>query len=128
MMKQPNNRNNYSIASESNSHIRVSYTTREIPRSPIARKSVVMGTVWLFKPSSTHTFQQLCTSRMVERFGKDETNWEHVELDFISEDEELAIPQTSTETNCELMSDGSEEPTLSSYEIERQRRIEENRL
>lgn len=44
------------------------------------RKSVVMGTVWVFKPTETYTFDKLCISRMVERFGKDDGNWEHIEL------------------------------------------------
>jgi hypothetical protein len=41
-----------------------------------------MGTVWVFKPTESFSFSQLCTSRMVERFGKDDNNWEHIELDF----------------------------------------------
>jgi hypothetical protein len=40
-----------------------------------------MGTVWVFKPTDSFRFDQLCISRMVERFGKDDGNWEHIELD-----------------------------------------------
>lgn len=47
------------------------------------RKSVVMGTVWVFKPTEAFRFDQLCISRMVERFGKDDGNWEHIELDLL---------------------------------------------
>lgn len=39
-----------------------------------------MGTVWVFKPTETYAFDKLCISRMVERFGKDDGNWEHIEL------------------------------------------------
>ena len=44
-----------------------------------------MGTVWVFKPTDHYRFDQLCMSRMVERFGRDDTNWIQVELDFISQ-------------------------------------------
>lgn len=61
-------------------------TKHGIPSSAIMRKSVVMGTVWVFKPTEKYKFEQLCTSRMVERFGRDESNWEHVCL-ILSEEE-----------------------------------------
>jgi len=51
-----------------------------IPHSAIARNSRVMGTVWTFKLSHQYTFQLLCISRMIERFGQDDCNWLHVEL------------------------------------------------
>lgn len=51
-----------------------------VPSSAIMRKSVVMGTVWVFKPTEDYGFDKLCISRMVERFGKDDGNWEHIEL------------------------------------------------
>lgn len=41
-----------------------------------------MGTVWVFKPTPAYKFSQLCISRMVERFGQDDHNWEHIELKF----------------------------------------------
>ena len=50
-----------------------------------------MGTVWVFKPTDHYRFDQLCMSRMVERFGRDDTNWIQVELDFISQYEVTAI-------------------------------------
>jgi hypothetical protein len=56
--------------------------TRGIPSSAIMRKSVVMGTVWIFKPTRAYKFSKLCISRMVERFGKDDCNWEHIDLTF----------------------------------------------
>lgn len=40
-----------------------------------------MGTVWVFKPTDEYHFKDLCISRMVERFGKDESNWEHIEFE-----------------------------------------------
>lgn len=64
--------------------VRTRHVIRGIPSSAIARKSVVMGTVWIFKPTEKYSFQQLCVSRMVERFGRDEANWEQVELDFLT--------------------------------------------
>ena len=53
---------------------------RGVPSSAVTRKSVVMGTVWVFRPTETHSFDKLCVSRMVERFGKDDGNWEHIYL------------------------------------------------
>jgi hypothetical protein len=58
-------------------------TLHGVPSSAIMRKSVVMGTVWVFKPTESFRFDQLCISRMVERFGKDDGNWEHIELDLL---------------------------------------------
>ncbi|KAI9501531.1 hypothetical protein BX070DRAFT_37661 [Coemansia spiralis] len=54
---------------------------REVPVSPIARKSVVMGSVWTFGRHPAQTFPHLCMSRMVERFGRDESNWEQIDVD-----------------------------------------------
>lgn len=45
-----------------------------------------MGTVWVFKPTREHTFADLCVSRMVERFGRDDANWEEVRLEFMSKE------------------------------------------
>lgn len=39
-----------------------------------------MGTVWTFKLSHQYSFQLLCIGRMIERFGRDDCNWLHVEL------------------------------------------------
>ncbi|CAG8718088.1 6471_t:CDS:10, partial [Cetraspora pellucida] len=40
-------------------YVTFSSKLREIPILPIARKSVVMGTTWTFKPTSKHNFVQL---------------------------------------------------------------------
>ncbi|KAJ1797230.1 hypothetical protein LPJ59_003269 [Coemansia sp. RSA 2399] len=61
----------------------VSRSLREVPLSPIARKSVVMGSVWTFGRHPAHPFPQLCMSRMVERFGRDGSNWEYVDVALI---------------------------------------------
>lgn len=71
------------IDSEHNENVRIKHILHGVPSSAIARKSVVMGTVWIFKPTEKYSFSDLCTSRMVERFGKDESNWEHVQLKFM---------------------------------------------
>ncbi|KAG2182150.1 hypothetical protein INT43_007077 [Umbelopsis isabellina] len=118
---------NDTMDSYDGNHIRVTYTTREIPRSPIARKSVVMGTVWIFKPSAKHSFSQLCTSRMVERFGKDESNWEHIEIE-LSSDQNSTDCQPSVYDNHAIQETEADTLLLSNYELERQRRIEENRI
>jgi hypothetical protein len=117
-----------SIASKTKSQMRITYTCREIPRSPIARKSVVMGTVWLFKPSSRHSFAQLCTSRMVERFGKDESNWEHVELEIMSDNGDSSLKTSLANIVADSTIVEDNQSSISSYEIERQKRIDENRL
>lgn len=87
-----------------------------------------MGTVWLFKPSDRHSFEQLCTSRMVERFGKDESNWEHIELEVMTQGDVCNSNESLNNPNCSSMNIESEAITLSNYEIERQKRIDENRL
>ncbi|KAJ2486439.1 hypothetical protein EV174_001104 [Coemansia sp. RSA 2320] len=58
----------------------IARTLREVPASPIERKSVVMGSVWSFDHHLRYSFPQLCMSRMVERFGRDNSNWEHIDL------------------------------------------------
>ncbi|KAI9255496.1 hypothetical protein BY458DRAFT_520176 [Sporodiniella umbellata] len=100
----------------------VKRTMRAVPSSAIMRKSVVMGTVWVFKPTESFRFDQLCISRMVERFGKDDGNWEHIELDLVPQHQnEPSISKTTTlESECE------EENEISEYERERLKRIEEN--
>ncbi|PIA17269.1 hypothetical protein COEREDRAFT_86268 [Coemansia reversa NRRL 1564] len=53
---------------------------REVPASPIERKGVVMGSVWTFEHHPVHSFTHMCMSRMVERFGRDGSNWEQIDL------------------------------------------------
>ncbi|KAI9498996.1 hypothetical protein BDB00DRAFT_753869 [Zychaea mexicana] len=96
-------------------HVRVTRTMRGVPSSAIARKSVVMGTVWVFKPTEHYRFDRLCMSRMVERFGRDDTNWIQIELNFVS----------SYERDKNGKSD-EEGALLSEYEQQRLKRIEEN--
>lgn len=63
-----------------NIKVKVNRNLHGVPSSAIMRKSVVMGTVWVFKPTEAYGFDKLCMSRMVERFGKDDGNWEHIQL------------------------------------------------
>ncbi|CAI2163962.1 8925_t:CDS:10 [Funneliformis geosporum] len=97
---------------------------REIPILPIARKSVVMGTTWTFKPTPIHNFVQLCTSRMVERFGRDFANWEEIRIKFNNME-----PNNTVNVNqlykYEDKAD-SEEEDMPEYERIRQKRIKEN--
>ncbi|KAG9287994.1 hypothetical protein G9A89_017589 [Geosiphon pyriformis] len=105
-------------------NVTFSRTWREIPTVPIARKSVVMGTTWTFKPSPRHDFVLLCTSRMVERFGRDLANWEEIKLNF------NALLKTNHKQDVKLKEDeetlDSELDGLSEYEKIRQKRIQEN--
>ncbi|GES77634.1 methyltransferase domain-containing protein [Rhizophagus clarus] len=100
---------------------------REIPVLPIARKSVVMGTTWTFKPTPTHSFVQLCTSRMVERFGRDFANWEEIQIKFNNlEPNNIANDNSSDKlTKFEDQID-NEEDDMPEYERIRQKRIKEN--
>ncbi|RIA90232.1 hypothetical protein C1645_823641 [Glomus cerebriforme] len=100
---------------------------REIPVLPIARKSVVMGTTWTFKPTSTHSFVQLCTSRMVERFGRDFANWEEIQIKFNNMEANNTANDNSSHklTKSEDQTD-SEEENMPEYERIRQKRIKEN--
>ncbi|KAI8591051.1 hypothetical protein BDZ88DRAFT_450731 [Geranomyces variabilis] len=52
--------------------------SRRVPRTPISRSSVVMGTTWTFQVSATHSLASLAMSRLVERFGTDDMPWEEV--------------------------------------------------
>ncbi|KAG1471652.1 hypothetical protein G6F56_002000 [Rhizopus delemar] len=98
-------------------------TMRGVPSSAIMRKSVVMGTVWVFKPTESFRFDQLCISRMVERFGKDDGNWEHIELDSMDQHpKEQPINKAAMQEDETL----EEEDPMSEYEKERLKRIEEN--
>ncbi|KAJ1669406.1 hypothetical protein EV182_008780, partial [Spiromyces aspiralis] len=60
-----------------------SRAVRPIPHCPIDRRSVVMGSVWTFNVHRKYPFPMLCMSRMVERFGRDDTDWEQVELEVV---------------------------------------------
>ncbi|KAJ1955512.1 hypothetical protein EC988_001841, partial [Linderina pennispora] len=105
---------------------------RAVPVSPIDRKSVVMGSVWTFEPHSLHTFPQLCMSRMVERFGRDNSNWEQIDLALANPRGTMpSVQKTASDSPASPNSSDSEEeePFLSvdSYEKERQRQIERNR-
>ncbi|KAI9265087.1 hypothetical protein BDA99DRAFT_507676 [Phascolomyces articulosus] len=127
-----------SLEEESIDHVRVTRTLRGVPSSAIARKSVVMGTVWVFKPTDYYRFDQLCMSRMVERFGRDDTNWVQIELDFISSYEfHNSLQNQLDESDNERSTSGGgdqeqneneneEENLLSEYEQQRLKRIEEN--
>ncbi|KAJ2868356.1 hypothetical protein GGH94_000196 [Coemansia aciculifera] len=106
---------------------------REVPPSPIERKSVVMGSVWTFDRHHRYTFPQLCMSRMVERFGRDNSNWEHVDL-LLTSNEPAAAAAAAL-----LSSDSDSDDSASSvefqdngtragdYERRRQRQIQQNR-
>ncbi|KAJ1966446.1 hypothetical protein GGI12_000090 [Dipsacomyces acuminosporus] len=73
-------------------------TLRAVPASPIDRNSIVMGSVWTFEPHAVHSFPYLCMSRMVERFGRDNSNWEHINL-------EMAHPANKL-ADCKVRSGG----------------------
>ncbi|KAJ2746554.1 hypothetical protein GGI20_001265 [Coemansia sp. BCRC 34301] len=104
---------------------------REVPVSPIERKSVVMGSVWSFDKHHRHTFPQLCMSRMVERFGRDHSNWEHVDLVLAS----ISITTTSNGSDSDSGSDSSSSDVefqdngtrAGDYERRRLRQIQQNR-
>ncbi|KAG0171140.1 hypothetical protein DFQ30_001412 [Apophysomyces sp. BC1015] len=112
-------------------NVRVTHAVKGVPSSAIARKSVVMGTVWIFKPTENLSFVQLCVSRMVERFGKDESNWEQVHLNFMSSEDLQQLPDlVNTIQDTRQHEDAAMEETdpnpLSEYEQQRLKRIEEN--
>lgn len=108
---------------------------REVPPSPIERKSVVMGSVWTFDAHQRHTFPQLCMSRMVERFGRDQSNWEHTDL--VLHDESTSVDSNmadngegddsaveSEATTIEFRDNGTR---AGDYERNRQKQIRQNR-
>ncbi|KAG0203335.1 hypothetical protein BGX28_004364 [Mortierella sp. GBA30] len=103
--------------------VQISSTLRSIPSCPIERKSVVMGSVWTFKPTEEYDFPTLCVSRMVERFGKNDANWEEFKLDFKCEKSEGAMKKR-TEHTVEALP--PEEEELVSYERDRLQQIQEN--
>ncbi|KAI0244201.1 hypothetical protein L0F63_007215, partial [Massospora cicadina] len=102
--------------------VRIHRRRRAIPTYPIERSSVIMGTVWVFRPNPNYSFEKLCKSRMVERFGRDGTNWEEISLVFpklkdeISDMKAPADPVYTPEENV----------AINSYEKLRERRIREN--
>ncbi|KAJ2817958.1 hypothetical protein GGI24_005244 [Coemansia furcata] len=133
----------YAEHAETDAAVAYERVLREVPPSPIERKSVVMGSVWTFDRHHRYSFPQLCMSRMVERFGRDAANWEHVDL-------ALALASTTTATTAAPSSDdsgsgsGSDSDDESSgsssvefqdnggtragdYERRRQRQIQQNR-
>ncbi|KAJ2283757.1 hypothetical protein GGH14_000632 [Coemansia sp. RSA 370] len=117
-----------------------SRTLREVPPSPIERKGVVMGSVWTFEAHPVFLFSHLCMSRMVQRFGRDESNWEQIDIVLEHADldgdqptnakitgsghsnDELDDGQTDSET--EFPDNGTR---AGGYERERQRQIQQNR-
>ncbi|KAI8090612.1 hypothetical protein BDF21DRAFT_460039 [Thamnidium elegans] len=118
--------------------VKVNRNLHGVPSSAIMRKSVVMGTVWVFKPTEVYGFDKLCISRMVERFGKDDGNWEHIQLILSKETPHHRYDyqtETTGHTSAEKHNpvEGSndqeanqEENPLSEYEQQRLQRIEEN--
>ncbi|KAJ2789108.1 hypothetical protein H4R21_006829, partial [Coemansia helicoidea] len=110
-------------------------TVREVPPSPIERKSVVMGSVWTFERHPDHAFPLLCTSRMVERFGRDGANWEQIDLALgpdgsAGDASSGGAPEPGTDDESQSESD-AEFPNngtrAGGYERERQRQIRLNR-
>ncbi|KAJ2636746.1 hypothetical protein GGF40_002818 [Coemansia sp. RSA 1286] len=118
---------------------------RQVPPSPINRKSVVMGSVWTFERHAVHSFPQLCMSRMVERFGRDFSNWEQVDLELVhlqaasnadgccesmhvdepdNLDDEPSMSDSQGGSDVENLDNGTH---AGEYERERQRQIQENR-
>nr|KAJ3420355.1 hypothetical protein HK105_005779 [Polyrhizophydium stewartii] len=49
-----------------------------VPGCSIERKRVVLGTVWALKVRGPYSLPKLAMSKMIQRFGKDETVWEQV--------------------------------------------------
>ncbi|KAJ2723992.1 hypothetical protein GGI07_002279 [Coemansia sp. Benny D115] len=115
--------------------------TRPVPPSPIERKSVVMGSVWSFNKHLTYTFPQLCMSRMVERFGRDGSNWEEIGLDLKdlhtqTPEHTSDAPQTDEDGNSDSDDEYSSNSDIEhldngthagEYERERLKQIQKNR-
>ncbi|KAG0013046.1 hypothetical protein BGZ80_011319 [Entomortierella chlamydospora] len=111
--------------------VHITSTTRAIPSCPIERKSVVMGSVWTFKPTEEYDFPTLCVSRMVERFGRNDANWEDYKLSFKVEDSPGPSPSPEedktdqwTEHVVDILPPVEEE--MVSYERDRLNQIQEN--
>ncbi|KAJ3155768.1 hypothetical protein HDU86_004237 [Geranomyces michiganensis] len=52
--------------------------SRRVPRAPIERSSVVMGTAWTFRVTANESLARLVMSRLIDRFGKDDMLWEEI--------------------------------------------------
>ncbi|KAG0287040.1 hypothetical protein BGZ96_008984 [Linnemannia gamsii] len=102
----------------------ITSTVRAIPSCPVERKSVVMGSVWTFKPTEEYDFPTLCISRMVERFGRNDANWEEYKLSFKMDNPEEANSEKWTEHAVEILP--PVEDDLVSYERDRLQQIQEN--
>ncbi|CAG8583226.1 2946_t:CDS:10 [Paraglomus brasilianum] len=105
--------------------VNFSRIVREIPSLPIARKSVVMGTTWTFKPTANHDFVLLCTSRMVERFGRDSANWEEIKIEF-NNIEQPTDDNGQPSFVQEIVPMIIEDENIPEYERARLKRIREN--
>ncbi|KAF9366185.1 hypothetical protein BGX34_005534 [Mortierella sp. NVP85] len=105
-------------------NLRITSTTRAVPSCPVERKSVVMGSVWTFKPTKEYDFPTLCVSRMVERFGKNESNWEEFKLEFKLKDPEEVQVEGGIERPIEVLPIVDDE--MVSYERDRLQQIQEN--
>lgn len=104
--------------------VEIMSTVRAIPSCPVERKSVVMGSVWTFKPTEEYDFPTLCVSRMVERFGRNDANWEEYKLSFKMDNPDDAKSEQWTEHAVEILP--PEEDDLVSYERDRLQQIQEN--
>ncbi|KAG0380566.1 hypothetical protein BGX24_007253 [Mortierella sp. AD032] len=105
-------------------NVGITSIVRAIPSCPVERKSVVMGSVWTFKPTEEYDFPTLCISRMVERFGRNDANWEEYKLDFKMDILEVKKTEEWTEHAVEILP--PEEDDLVSYERDRLQQIQEN--
>jgi hypothetical protein len=88
---------NSQISEQIPSNVSAMYTCRRIPSCPIERKSVVLGSIWRFKLSKAFSMPRLVVSKIVERFGKDDTIWEEVCVD-----QKSLIPKHVFSDQCEL--------------------------
>ncbi|KAF9121421.1 hypothetical protein BGW39_010555 [Mortierella sp. 14UC] len=105
-------------------NVGISSIVRAIPSCPVERKSVVMGSVWTFKPTEEYDFPTLCVSRMVERFGRNDANWQEYKLQFKLDNPEEKKPEAWTEHAVEILP--PVEDDLVSYERDRLQQIQEN--
>ncbi|RKP13432.1 hypothetical protein BJ684DRAFT_16167 [Piptocephalis cylindrospora] len=115
-------------------------TERTIPVAPIDRKSVAMGSVWVFLPHDRYGFVDQCVSRIVERFGRDNARWSRMDIavemdlteapDLLNDTNALngqLTPEGSDATMIDVVGIDEEDPLEGpTYEMERKRRVEEN--
>ncbi|KAI8872046.1 hypothetical protein GQ42DRAFT_177452 [Ramicandelaber brevisporus] len=108
---------------------------RQIPRATVERQSVFMGTVWVFRPEphTCHTLQSLCISRLVERFGRNDSAWELIQLQPVSTESSISSSSLLLSTDSCPDKDVSLTPDNnydayadSEYERKRQTRIRSN--